>query len=131
MTGFSGSTGTIAMVIVQIPMMALGVILIDKSGRQPLLLVRRLRNLYCVMKLNEKILNSTIFIGFCCRNMLRLLTCGIVILLTGSSNMDQDNANFSTCWCTGTFFIFLSICGLTILFVAKLVPETKGRTLRN
>ncbi|KAK7830732.1 sugar transporter erd6-like 5 [Quercus suber] len=39
MTGFSGSTGTIAMVIVQIPMMALGVILIDKSGRQPLLLV--------------------------------------------------------------------------------------------
>ena len=33
---------------VQIPMTALGVILMDKSGRRPLLLVRRLRNLYQV-----------------------------------------------------------------------------------
>ncbi|KHN43255.1 Sugar transporter ERD6-like 5 [Glycine soja] len=36
--GFSGSIGMIAMVAVQIPMTALGVLLMDKSGRRPLLL---------------------------------------------------------------------------------------------
>ena len=34
-------------------MTALGVTFMDKSGQQLLLLVRRLRNLYCVMDLNK------------------------------------------------------------------------------
>ncbi|XP_030934192.1 uncharacterized protein LOC115959770 [Quercus lobata] len=34
-------------------MTALGIILMDKFGRRPLLLIRRLRNLYRVMELNE------------------------------------------------------------------------------
>lgn len=29
----------------------------------------------------------------------------------------------------GTFFMFAAVGGLTIVFVLKLVPETKGRTL--
>ncbi|KAE8726380.1 Sugar transporter ERD6-like 16 [Hibiscus syriacus] len=36
---FSGSVGMIAMAVVQVPMTALGVVLLDKSGRRPLLLV--------------------------------------------------------------------------------------------
>ncbi|XP_030929353.1 sugar transporter ERD6-like 11, partial [Quercus lobata] len=29
----------------------------------------------------------------------------------------------------GTFFIFAVICGMGIIFIYKLIPETKGRTL--
>ncbi|ANM60947.1 Major facilitator superfamily protein [Arabidopsis thaliana] len=39
--GVSSKIGMIAMVVVQIPMTTLGVLLMDKSGRRPLLLVRK------------------------------------------------------------------------------------------
>ncbi|KAJ6359847.1 hypothetical protein OIU77_003953 [Salix suchowensis] len=38
--------------------------------------------------------------------------------------------NFMLEWSpAGTFFIFCGMCAFTILFIWKLVPETKGRAL--
>ncbi|KAL7205073.1 hypothetical protein ACSBR2_018068 [Camellia fascicularis] len=54
----------------------------------------------------------------------------ITFLVWASSWIVAYTFNFVLQWSSaGSFFIFAGICGSTVLFVAKLVPETKGRTL--
>lgn len=161
--GFSGSIGMIAMVVIQIPMTLLGVLLMDKSGRRPLLLVSAagtclgclLAALSFLFQDLQQWIKATPFLAL----------VGVLVY-TGSFSLGMGGIpwvimsevfpinmkgsagslvtlvswlgswiisftfNFLMKWSsTGTFFAFSAICGLTVLFVAKLVPETKGRTL--
>eukprot|EP00258_Populus_trichocarpa_P022883 XP_024438902.1 sugar transporter ERD6-like 3 isoform X2 [Populus trichocarpa] len=59
-------------------------------------------------------------------------SAGSLVVLTSwaSSWVLTYTFNFMLEWSSaGTFFIFSGMCALTILFIWRLVPETKGRTL--
>ncbi|KAK3031611.1 hypothetical protein RJ639_035617 [Escallonia herrerae] len=173
--GFSGSVGTRAMVIVQVPVTMLGVLLMDKLGRRPLLMVQRARYpilmfasirsgtcLGCfLMGLSfllrdfemwkefspiMALIGILVFTGSFSLGMGRIpwvlmseifpinikgLAGSVVTIVNWFGSWVVSYAfNFVLEWSSeGTFFIFSGVCGLTFLFVAKLVPETKGRTL--
>ncbi|KAL0718594.1 hypothetical protein Bca4012_067917 [Brassica carinata] len=161
--GVSSKIGMIAMVIVQIPMTTIGVILMDKSGRRPLLLISAAGTLTgCLL----------VALSFSLQGV-RTLSGGTsyialagVLVYTGSFSLGMGGIpwvimseifpidikgsagslvtvvswvgswiisfafNFLINWSpAGTFYVFATVCGVTVIFVAKLVPETKSRTL--
>lgn len=161
--GFSGSVGTIAMVIVQVPMTALGVVLMDKSGRRPLLLVSSAGTCLGCFLVGLSFILQDLHLW---KEATPIFALVGVLVYTGSFSLGMGGIpwvimseifpinmkgsagslvtlvswlgswiisfsfNFLTEWSSaGTFFSFAIICGITVVFVAKLVPETKGRTL--
>ncbi|VAH25138.1 unnamed protein product [Triticum turgidum subsp. durum] len=142
--GFSsGNTGMLAMVAVQIPMTALGVLLLDKAGRRPLLMVSAagtclgclLVGLSFLSKEHHwaKDLNVALALtGILIFPIHMKGSAGSLVTLVSwlGSWIVSYAFNFLLLWSSyGTFFMFASICGLTVVFVERLVPETKGRTL--
>ncbi|GFY91978.1 major facilitator superfamily protein [Actinidia rufa] len=155
--------GTLGMVAVQVPMTMLGVLLMDRSGRRPLLMISAAgtclgcflgglsfllqdhhawKDITPIMALSGVL----VFTGFFSFGMggipwvimseifpinMKGLAGSLVTVVNWLGSWIISYAfNFLMDWSSaGTFLMFSSICGLTVLFVDKLVPETKGRTL--
>ncbi|KAJ0728144.1 putative major facilitator, sugar transporter, major facilitator superfamily [Helianthus annuus] len=161
--GFSSSIGSIALVIVQIPFTILGVLLMDVSGRRPLLMVSAAGTCLGCLFLGISFLLQDLHEY---KELSPILALVGVLVFKGSFSLGMGGIpwvimseifpinikssagslvtvvnwfgswvvtyffNFlMKCSTEGTFFLFSGVCCVTILFVAKLVPETKGRTL--
>ncbi|RVW55692.1 Sugar transporter ERD6-like 16 [Vitis vinifera] len=157
LAGFSsGKFGTIVIGLCQIPVTTIAVALMDRCGRRPLLLVSSvgtflgtfliglafyLKDHELVLKLIPMMVLAGVLI------YLWSLASGIgsaswVIMSEGAAGSLAIWANWFGSWAvsytfnyliswssSGTFFLYSAVSAAAILFVAKLVPETRRRTL--
>ncbi|XP_042516690.1 sugar transporter ERD6-like 16 [Macadamia integrifolia] len=161
--GFPSNVGIILYACLQVPVTALGAILIDKAGRRPLLLISAsglflgctLTGISFYMKVHELSLQWVpllvltgimIYIGSFSIGMGAVPwvimseifpinvkgTAGSLVTLVNwfGAFVGSYTFNYLMSWSSyGTFFFYSVVCALAVLFVAKVVPETKGRTL--
>ncbi|XP_076902770.1 sugar transporter ERD6-like 16 [Bidens hawaiensis] len=159
----SGKAGTIAYALIQIPVTILGMVLMDKSGRRPLLMVYSFGTfLGCFLAGTSFFLKGqAVFLEW----VPLLAVSGVLIFIAsfsigmgavpwlimseifplhikGAAGSLAVLVNWFGAWVVsygfnflitgspaGTFWLFSGFSILTIIFVAKLVPETKGKSL--
>ncbi|XP_021865209.1 sugar transporter ERD6-like 7 [Spinacia oleracea] len=159
----SGKFGIIMYASIQIPITAIGAVLMDRSGRKPLLLVSAAGTcLGCFMA------GSAFFaknLGFLEKEAPYLVLGGALMYIgsfsigvgaipwvmmseifpinvKGAAGGLVNLVHWFCAWAVsytfnflfnysaaGTFYFYAAIGALNVLFVAKLVPETKGKTL--
>ncbi|KAK6130381.1 hypothetical protein DH2020_035886 [Rehmannia glutinosa] len=162
--GFSsGKIGTIAYAIIQVPITVVGALLMDKSGRRPLLMVSATGTfLGCILTgasfflkgqalliewvpvlavSGELVYIAAFSIGMGAVPWVIMseifpihvkgVAGSLVVLVNWLGAWAVSYTfNFLMSWSsTGTFSIYAGFCALTVVFVAKIVPETKGKTL--
>ncbi|XAR57147.1 hypothetical protein NMG60_11025185 [Bertholletia excelsa] len=159
----SPAIGTIAYAIIQVPITVVGAMLMDKSGRRPLLMVSATGTfLGCLISATSFFLKGQslllewvpalavsgvlIYISFFSIGMgavpwvimseifpihVKGVAGSLVVLVNWLGAWAVSfTFNFLLSWSsTGTFLLYSGFCALTVLFVAKVVPETKGKTL--
>ncbi|XP_050274563.1 sugar transporter ERD6-like 5 isoform X2 [Quercus robur] len=154
--GFSSKIGTILAAVVQILMTTLGVLLIDKCGRRPLLMISATGAcLGCVLtgfsfflqdlQRGKELIPILVLIGVLVYlGSFELGMGGIPwiimseifpINIKGLAGSLVTLVSWTGSWVVSYTFNYLFewssavICGVGILFIGKIVPETKGRTL--
>ncbi|KAF5453951.1 hypothetical protein F2P56_023658 [Juglans regia] len=141
--GCSIKLGTIAAAVVQISMTAVGVFLIDKCGRLPLLLDLQCgKDLVAMMVLIGVLVYWASFelgMGGIPWIMMSEIfpinikgSAGSLVTLVSwiGSWLTSYTFNFLFEWSSaGPFFIYAGVCGMGVLFIAKMVPETKKLAL--
>ncbi|GFZ08946.1 major facilitator superfamily protein [Actinidia rufa] len=160
----SGNIGTLAYAIIQVPIITIiGAILMDKSGRRPLLMVSASGTFIgCFLTATSFFLKGqSLLLGW-----VPILAVSGVLIYIASFSIGMGAVpwvimseifpihvkgvagslvvlvnwlgawavsytfNFLMSWSsTGTFLFYSAFCALTVLFVARVVPETKGKTL--
>nr|GLL41881.1 sugar transporter ERD6-like 16 [Ipomoea trifida] len=159
----NGNIGTIAYAIVQVPITLGGAMLMDRSGRRPLLLVSATGtfigcfltgasfylkgqsvwlNLVPVLAVSGVLIYIAAFsIGMGAVPWVIMSeifpihvkgAAGSLVVLVNwvGAWVVSYTFNFMMEWSsTATFMLYAMFCALTVLFVVKVVPETKGKTL--
>ncbi|XP_048499242.1 sugar transporter ERD6-like 5 isoform X2 [Beta vulgaris subsp. vulgaris] len=141
--GFSVTVGTIALAFLQLPSVGLGIFLMDKCGRRPLLMERRLLGGFspylALIGILIFVASYPVGIGGVSAVItseiyplnIKGLAGSVAALVSWLSAWTVSYAfNFSMEWSSsGTFFVLAGVSAFALIFVAKLVPETKGKTL--
>ncbi|CAN1285123.1 Sugar transporter ERD6-like 18 [Linum perenne] len=144
-SGFSTKTGTIIISLIQVPAAAAGLFLMDYAGRKPVLMVSAGGMCLCSILVGVafvlQLYIATFSIGVAgvpwiimseiFPMSVKAVAGSLVTLVSWSASwVVTYTFNFMLQWSpAGTFFIFAGMCGASIMFTWKLVPETKGRTL--
>ncbi|CAO2836792.1 unnamed protein product [Amaranthus hypochondriacus] len=161
--GVSVMTGTIALAIFQLPSLGMGIILMDKCGRRPLLMTSAaglclgcllagfaylLKGYHLLADLSPYIALSGILLYVASYPIGVGGATSVVVSeiyplnIKGVAGSIGALVGWLTAWVvsyafnfamelspSGTFFVLASICVFTLIFVAKLIPETKGKKL--